>query len=408
MYTKWVKLYHYDKDKKVYWLPPVTWDNTKWELESSYPIDVKPIMELWEGQQKTVDFCYDEFCKWTSSILIDSTVGTWKTIMMLWIIKKFKCRTLITVPSDAIGFGIQEKLQEYCDAKYLNWTKIRQAASKWELPDILVTHRQSAVNCWEIVNWAYDLMLNDEQHHLSDGMKMMCNTRKGRWILGFTGTPYRREMNKEDFYNYFQKIYDTGLESLPVKILTYRYNHTYTMNDYMKACEWLEPESPEVLRRLVNSNEDRLQEIKKVVSKLYFNYWFKRLILFVDRREYQDKIKAEVFPNAYVINWDSNKEEIINELKDKDEYLILGMIWACGEWFDLPAIQCGILFYSTSWEWSLEQAIGRSRRFSWNKQYGYRCDFQEYSKIEPDMYRTFWARDRLKWYKEKWFEISSL
>ena len=63
MYTKWVKLYHYDKDKKVYWLPPVTWDNTKWELESSYPIDVKPIMELWEGQQKTVDFCYDEFCK---------------------------------------------------------------------------------------------------------------------------------------------------------------------------------------------------------------------------------------------------------------------------------------------------------------------------------------------------------
>ena len=48
MYTKWVKLYHYDKENKVYWLPPVTWDNTKWELESSYPIDVKPIMELWE------------------------------------------------------------------------------------------------------------------------------------------------------------------------------------------------------------------------------------------------------------------------------------------------------------------------------------------------------------------------
>lgn len=115
-----------------------------------------------------------------------------------------------------------------------------------------------------------------------------------------------------------------------------------------------------------------------------------------------------MFPNAYVINWDSNKEEIINELKDKDEYLILGMIWACGEWFDLPAIQCGILFYSTSWEWSLEQAIGRSRRFNWDKQYGYRCDFQEYSKIEPDMYRTFWARDRLKWYKEKWFEINPL
>lgn len=408
LYTKYVKLFHYDKATKTYWLPPVTWKNTKAQFGFSYEIQIKPIMKLWEGQQKTVDYCYDEFWKWISSILIDSTVWTWKTIMMLWIINKFKCRTLITVPSDAIGVGIQEKLQQYCNAKYLNWAKIRQAAAKWELPDILVTHRQSAVNCWEIINWAYDLMLNDEQHHLSDGMKMMCNTRKGRWILGFTWTPFRREMTKEDFLLYFQKIYSTWLESLPVKILTYRYNHTYTMNDYMKACEWLEPESPEVLRRLVNANEDRLQEIKKVVSKLYFNHWFKRLILFVDRREYQDKIKAEVFPNAYVINWDSNKEEIINELKDKDEYLILGMIWACGEWFDLPAIQCWILFYSTSWEWSLEQAIGRSRRFSWDKQYGYRCDFQEYSKIEPDMYRTFWARDRLKWYKEKWFEINPL
>lgn len=408
MYTKWVKLYHYDKENKVYWLPPVTWDKTKSELETTYPIDVKPIMELWEGQQKSVDFCYNEFCKWVSSILIVSETATGKSIQMLGIIKKFGCRTLIVVPSEAIGLGIQEKLQPYCDARYLNWEKIRVAAKQLDLPDVLITHRQSAVNCWDMINWSYDLMLNDEQHHLSDWMKMMCNTWKWRWIIWLTWTPFRKEMNQQDFLLYFQKIYETGLKSLPVRVLTHRYSHTYSMSDFVEASKGLEPESPEVLRRLVNANDDRLQEIKKVVSKLYFNYWFKRLILFVDRREYQEKIKSEVFPNAILINWDTDKEKVINELKDKDEFLIIWMVTASGEWFDIPSIECGILFYSTSWEWTLEQMIWRAKRFHWNKEYAYRLDFCEYSKIEPDMYKTFWARERLKWYKEKWFEVSSL
>jgi len=407
VYTKYVKLFHYDKKSRTYWLPPVTWWNRKAMMWFWQEIHVDTIMKLWEWQQKTIDYCYRSFSQGVSSILIDSTVWTWKTIMMLWMIEKFKCRTLITVPSDAIGIGIQEKLQQYCDAKYLNWAKIRHAFDKNNLPDILITHRQSWVNCRELINWYYDLMINDEQHHLSDGMKMMCNTRKGRWILGFTWTPYRREMNKEDFLLYFQKIYSTWLESLPVKVLTYKYFHKYSMDDYMKACEGLEPESPEVLRRLVNANEDRLQEIKKVVGKLYHTYWFKRLILFVDRREYQDKIKAEVFPNAYIINWDTDKEQIVNELKNKEEFLILWIVWACGEWFDIPQIEAGILFYSTSWEWSLEQMIWRSRRFYWDKKYWYWCDFQETAKIE-NTYKNFWVAERMKYYKERWFEINSL
>lgn len=407
MYTKRVKLFHYDKSTKTYYLPPVTWKDTKAMFWFSYEIPMKPIMELWEWQQKAVNYCSHAFGQWVSSILIDSTVWTWKTIMMLGIIAKFKCPTLITVPTEAIWLGIQEKLQPYCDARYLNWDKIRKAWDKQQMPDILITHRQSWVNCREIINWRYDLMINDEQHHLSDGMKMMCNTRKGRWILGFTGSPYRKSMEKEDFLKYFQKIYETWLESLPVKVLTYKYFHKYSMNDYMKACEWLEPESPEVLRRLVNANEDRLQEIKKVVSKLYFNYGFKRLILFVDRKEYIEKIKAEVFPNAVIISGDTNKEQVINELKNKDEYLILWMIWACGEWFDLPTIQAWILFYTTSWKWSLEQAIGRSRRFHWDKKYWYWVDFQETARIE-NTYKNFWVAERMKFYKERWFEISPL
>ena len=48
MYTKYVNLFYYDKSKKIYWLPPVTWKDTKAQFGFSYEIHVKPIMKLWE------------------------------------------------------------------------------------------------------------------------------------------------------------------------------------------------------------------------------------------------------------------------------------------------------------------------------------------------------------------------
>lgn len=408
VYTKRVKLFHYDSKNKVYRLPPVTWDNTKPMFWFWYTISVKPIMELWEWQQKAIEYCGNSFAQWVSSILIVSGTWTGKSIMMLWLIDKFKCKTLITVPSDAIGQWLQEKLQKYCDARYLSWAKIRHAFDKQNMPDVLITHRQSAVNCWDLINWSYDLMLNDEQHHLSDWMKMLCNTWEWRWIIWLTWTPFRKEMNKEDFLKYFQKIYDTWLESLPVRVLTHKYRHIYTMSDFMKASEWLEPESPEVLRRLVNANDDKILDLKNVVGILYHKCGFKKLMVFVDRREYQERIKELAFPNAILINWDTDKEKVLNELKDKDQFLILWMVTASGEWFDVPWIECWILFFSTAWAWSIEQMVGRARRFAWDKEHAYRVDIQETSKIEPDQRKWFGQWERMKFYKERWWPTMTL
>lgn len=406
MYTKRVNLYYYDKQKKRYYLPPKIRNASKLKNKIWKSIEVKPIMQLREWQQKTIEYCKELFLNWIPTVLVDSQVWTWKTIQMLWLINATKYNTLIIVPSEAIGLGIQEKLSQYCDAQYLNGAKIRKVYPN--LPDVLITHRQSAVNTRALINWHYKMLLNDEQHHLSDGMKMICNTWKWSIIVWFTGTPYRKEMEKEDFKKYFHKIYDTGLESLPVKVLTYKYKHNYTMQDYLKACEWFDPESPEVSRRLINANEDRLKHIKKIVSKLYFDYWFKRLILFVDRREYQDKLKTDVFHNAILINGDTDKEKVINELKDKDEYLIIGMVTATWEGFDVPAIQCWILFYSTSRAWSLTQMIWRAKRFHGEKQYAYWVDFQDYAMIPPKLYKSFWAKARKEFYIQQWFEVNVL
>jgi superfamily II DNA or RNA helicase len=128
-------------------------------------------------------------------------------------------------------------------------------------------------------------------------------------------------------------------------------------------------------------------------------------MVFVDRRTYIERLQKE-FPKALVIHWDSDKEKVIEEAKSKDEFLLLGMVSASWEWFDVPSIQCWVLFYSTSWKGSIEQMVGRSRRFYWDKKYGYRVDFQDYGRVGSNEYaKNFWASNRMKIYKENKREI---
>lgn len=402
VYQKRVNLF-YKAEKNLYYLPPKYRKGKKDWIDKKIE-QKKEIFELREGQKKSVEFVKEN--PWYS-ILIDSMVGTGKTVQMLGIVNMYKCKTIITAPSKAICAGIKNTFEPYFDVAVLDWKGVRKRFEQGNLPDIIVCHRQTAVNCWDIINnWEYELLLNDEQHHLSDGMKYICNTFKGKLgIVGFTWTPFRKEMEKEDFYHYFNDIYGTGLASLPVRVGTYVYKHDYTMEEYIKATEWVNPESPEVLRNLINANEERIQELKKVLKDLYFKKGFKRIMVFVDRRVYIERLQKE-FPKALVIHWDSDKERVIEEAKSKDEFLLFGMVTASWEWFDVPSIQCWVLFYSTSWKGSIEQMVGRSRRFHWDKKYGYRVDFQDIGRVWENEYKkNFGAKNRASIYKENKREI---
>lgn len=155
---------------------------------------------------------------------------------------------------------------------------------------------------WEQLNGEYDLLINDEQHHLSKGMLEIVNTWKGKWVVGLTGTPFRKEIIAEDFEKvYFEYTYWTDLESLPVEVFVHRFHHTYTMEDMMRASDGLNPESVEVQRRLLNGNPARIEELKKVITYLYKKLGFRKIMVFIDRREYQEKL-ATYFPKAILIN----------------------------------------------------------------------------------------------------------
>lgn len=53
-------------------------------------------------------------------------------------------------------------------------------------------------------------------------------------------------------------------------------------------------------------------------------------MVFIDRREYQEKLST-YFPKAILINGDSDKKEVLQMMKEKPEYLAIGITSASGE-----------------------------------------------------------------------------
>ena len=334
-------------------------------------------------------------------------VVTHNTVIGLGVIDKKKTKTLIISPTILICDGWQNTLKQFCNSENFTAEKLRKYISKhWDVPDVLVMTRASAYKVYDLINGKYDLLILDEAHKLSKETKFILNNWKGWSILWLTATPKRKELNELGFEKYFGNFLDLNIEALPVRVLTHRVSYEYTMEDMIKASEGLNPETPEVYRRLVNSNIQKIKDLRLVLSKLY-KLWLRRFILFVDRVDYAKKIQEE-FPKAKLLTWDSDKLKVVEQLKNENEYLIIAMSWCAGEWFNLPSIECWILFYSTHWDNSIEQLAWRSRRYYWDKKFCYWVDIQERSKIEPWEYKNFWSNYRLKYYRERWWEVKEL
>ena len=64
---------------------------------------------------------------------------------------------------------------------------------------------------------------------------------------------------------YLGNIHDTERQALPVKVMTYEYDHDYTVDEVIKAQEGLSPESPELYRRLYCYNADRVVHLQQIL-----------------------------------------------------------------------------------------------------------------------------------------------
>ena len=246
----------------------------------------------------------------------------------------------------------------------------------------------------------YQLLLIDEWHNLPQLRKDQINLWKWQFVCTVTATPQRKQYNIDWFRMLLGNIYDTWLQSLPVKVITYEYKYDYPIDVVMKASEGLAPESPELQRRLVCQNVDRISHLSLVISE-FINKWFKRFIVFTDRVQHTELIQQHLkckYP-TYILSGSTDKQEILANLPEA--YVLIGITRCCWEWFDLPELECGIIFVSSSRVNTIDQTAWRMRRTNWDKTFAYYVDFIDNLKIAGSKPKKLGFYKRKTIYQEK-------
>ncbi len=391
-YTKYVDFFEYHKP--YYVLPPhlgkqksVT-NNKEIKFLAGYSL-------LWY-QAQAIDYMEVIYSLWEKSGMIVSGTATWKSYILLGLMNLFKRKTCIVVPTKNIAKGLNDKFKGICNSEIVVASEIDKKD-----PDVMIISWLSFNKCYDKINERYDVLLLDETHRMSKSRVWQLNRWKWLFVCWVTATPLRKEYGMNWFEILFKNIYDTKKQSLPVKVFKYPYHYNYSLEEIRKAWEWLAPESPEIYRRLYIANQDRLVHIWGIIKRLR-EKWFKKIMIFTDRVSHT-KIIQEYLGEGYLMTGATKSWEF----EWKDEYIIIWMMQCAGEWFDVPDLEVGILYMSTSWENTLDQSAGRMRRkYKW-KDHAIYIDFVDTMQFAGGKKKVLWRYKRNTIYKKKWREVLS-
>lgn len=403
--VKYIKLYAETKTStgKVYVLP-VSQHRVQQEYRLSEYINFDMgDWKLYDYQQKAVDFVAWCVKRGDKSALIVSSMGTGKTLVMAWLLNLFKLKTIIIVPSLVIAKGVYDTLKPCCNCEV-----VKSSTKGLENFDVIITTMASFNKMYDRVNGVFDVVVNDEQHHLPEARVAQFNKWKWRFIVWLTATPERKEYGIDGFQMMFGNIHDTKITALPVRVIKYDYKYNYSAKEFIEAGKWLPPDSPEMYRRLYGKNLDRVSKLSGIIQTFQWR-WFKRFIVFVDRLDHVDVLKENLKNKSPIIvmTGKENKEQIVDMLREMDDYIIIGMNQCTWEWFDVKPLEVGILFTSTSRNNTVMQTAGRMVRKDWVKTHWYFVDFVDHIQISWSKPKVMWYYERSKVYKKNGWDVLS-
>jgi superfamily II DNA or RNA helicase len=286
--------------------------------------------------------------------------------------------------------------------------------SKQEITkDIVIMTWATFNKRYDEINWKFAMLLFDECHRMPQKRRDQILMRKWTHILWLTATLQRKEFGSEWFEMFYWKPITTNKEALPMVIYQKRSKRDYTIEEYERASEWLSPDSPEILRRLIIDNEKRNLMIAELVNKC-LEKWLKRIIIFTDRTQHIKNITSSLSSTidssipVYEYHWSSNQTQIKDLCNKSDQYILVWNVSCCWEWFNVPGLQIGLLTVSTQWTVTIDQAVGRVRRKHLNKKFGLLIDMQDSITVAWSKSKPLWFSQRRKIYKEKWRNVKDL
>lgn len=327
--------------------------------------------------------------------------------MICGIVDRLRCRTLIVAPRKIINSQLFDDLKKYFgNVAIAEWKDIGKNMDEYVKADVLVVTHQTLNKHYDFLNWKYDALVLDEAHSCPPVRLEQFAKRKWTAIVWLSANRKRADVEEKDFPKLYWGRHDTEQEAAPVRVLLYKYEYTYPIDDYITAAQDYAPDSPEILRRLLINNDNRLETLQSLLQDIQKQ--FKRIIIFVDRVDYAEKIHKAI-EHSYIMTGAYDNNATKNLLLKLDSYVLVAMTQCVREWMNIPNLEFGIMFHSTSELNTIQQVAGRVRRFAENKDFGYLLDFVDVIKIDDGYWesksKTLWLYNRKKIYQDLSFQV---
>ena len=379
-YIKKIKLYSWSVKKawEIRFLPTQPYVYPAQERMKLEPtLDFQYKWTLDDRQNKVADIInrraleYKYYCG-----LIDMKTGTGKSHMIMWLTKYIGKSTLILVHNKKTLQEMVQKCTEYMweEPGVYFWDEKRIN------PFITICTHDSFVQCNGHIGMEFNLILYDEADvNLSDKMiKALCNSQ-AMAMYGFTGTPYRQDLDTADMEKVFGKLIRVDQDTDGYKMLPTLHMFRYTPPKRYEFSSFPE------LKDIMIADKDRLHQQMDIVIEYMKTRNFG--LILTERLEEAKTYLNELggrwnYFNVVYINGetkmkdDSNAISIaMNDLSKKT--IIIGTIWKMARWVDIPTIDTVFLFSAVHFKWTVVQAIGRWLRTHSNKKDMLLIDFSD-------------------------------
>ena len=311
--------------------------------------------------------------------VVESAVGTGKSLMMAYIIKQLSVNSLIIVPSRGLLEQMYQELVTWFGGKNVDMVNSNKVKSGKALKPIRITTIQTVASLLKTNDEGgllgdIDALFMDEFHHAGSNSytSLLGAINNIYYRYGFTGTFLRNDSKSLDMfgvlsnriYNYpaFLAIKEGFLTPLRVN----RYNLSGKAHkQYQKEYDLNYCGSREILKQILSIVENNKGQV----------------LILVDKKEKSgNKIKDYLWCHGIVadyINGDNKKEEIyeaIERFNDKDSRILIGSK-VIGEGIDIRSTDHLINAQGGKSEISLVQACGRAIRLYPNKRIATVHDF---------------------------------
>lgn len=304
-----------------------------------------------------------------TSGIINMKTGRGKTHVMSDIARHLPGKVLILCHNELNARWVKEhfkKFHDKDDCEIILGGKTRPTG------DVAITTHKTFTLYPELFT-DYEVILYDEMHkNISDAMiRALCTQQQCKALYGFSGTPYRDDLHKQDLEKIFGReivIKEFDTPETRYNMLPKLYVENYITPKY-KYIDYNE------LRNCAMTDEVRTNLQMETLIKYVNKFERKCSLVFTDRVDeaetFEKKLRENPSISVVLIHGGINTQEALEKLAEAKRIgkpiVIVGTIQKVGTGTDIPMVDAVFFFSPTKFNGTVVQAIWRGLRLSENK-----------------------------------------